>query len=136
MRGWLISITSSTDVMPATAPADTISRAHSDRAAEILLRLYDRNPDHPGAMHYLVHANDVPTRERESLQITRKYDAVAPRNQRANGNRQVEVAGLEGTVSVDDCNESELGSLYFCSRSGLRVLPDRGAVAVGVVHDQ
>ncbi len=67
----------------ATAPADTISRAHSDRAAEILLRLYERNPDHPGAMHYLVHANDVPGRERESLEITRKYEAVAPRNPHA-----------------------------------------------------
>ena len=41
----------------ATAPSDTISRAHSNRAAEILLRLYDRSPDHPGAMHYLIHAN-------------------------------------------------------------------------------
>jgi tetratricopeptide (TPR) repeat protein len=49
----------------ATAPAAAISRAHSDRAAEILLRVYQRNPDHPGAMHYLVHANDVPGRERE-----------------------------------------------------------------------
>jgi hypothetical protein len=67
----------------ATAPSDTISRAHSDRAAEILLRLYDRNPDHPGAMHYLVHANDAPERERESLEITRKYEAVAPRNPHA-----------------------------------------------------
>jgi tetratricopeptide (TPR) repeat protein len=67
----------------ATAPSDTISRAHSDRAAEILLRLYDRNPDHPGTMHYLVHANDVPGRERESLEITRKYEAVAPRNPHA-----------------------------------------------------
>jgi tetratricopeptide (TPR) repeat protein len=67
----------------ATAPSDAISRAHSDRAAEILLRLYDRNPDHPGAMHYLVHANDVPGRERESLEITRKYEAVAPRNPHA-----------------------------------------------------
>lgn len=67
----------------ATAPADTISRTHSDRAAELLLRLYQRNPDHPGAMHYLVHANDVPGRERESLAITRKYDAVAPRNPHA-----------------------------------------------------
>lgn len=67
----------------ATAPPDTISRAHSDRAAEILLRLYDRNPDHPGAMHYLVHANDVPGRERESLEITRKYEMVAPRNPHA-----------------------------------------------------
>jgi len=67
----------------ATARPDTISRAHSDRAAEILLRLYDRNRDHPGAMHYLVHANDVPGRERESLEITRKYEMVAPRNPHA-----------------------------------------------------
>jgi tetratricopeptide (TPR) repeat protein len=67
----------------ATAPSNTISRAHSDQAAEILLRVYERNPDHPGAMHYLVHANDVPGRERESLEITRKYEAVAPRNPHA-----------------------------------------------------
>ena len=67
----------------ATAPSNTISRAHADRAAEILLRVYERNPDHPGAMHYLVHANDVPGRERESLEITRKYEAVAPRNPHA-----------------------------------------------------
>jgi tetratricopeptide (TPR) repeat protein len=67
----------------ATAPTNTISRAHSDRAAQILLGVYERNPDHPGAMHYLVHANDVPGRERESLEITRKYEAVAPRNPHA-----------------------------------------------------
>jgi len=67
----------------ATAPSDEVSREHSDRAAEILLRLYNRNPDHPGAMHYLIHANDVPGRERESLEITRKYEAVAPRNPHA-----------------------------------------------------
>lgn len=67
----------------ATAPADKISTAHSDRAAEILLRIYKQNPDHPGAMHYLVHANDVPGRERESLEITRKYEAVAPDNPHA-----------------------------------------------------
>ena len=34
-------------------------------------------------MHYLVHANDVPGRERESLDITRKYEAAAPRNPHA-----------------------------------------------------
>jgi tetratricopeptide (TPR) repeat protein len=67
----------------ATAPSNTISRAHSDRAAEILLRVYERDPDHPGAMHYLVHANDVPGRERELLEITRKYEGVAPRNPHA-----------------------------------------------------
>ena len=67
----------------ATAPASTISRAHSDRAAEILLRVYERNPDHPGAMHYLVHANDAPGRERESLEITRRYETLAPHNPHA-----------------------------------------------------
>ncbi|HKZ77406.1 MAG TPA: hypothetical protein VJ124_03715 [Pyrinomonadaceae bacterium] len=67
----------------ATTPSDAITRAHSDRAAEILFRVYKQNPDHPGAMHYLVHANDVPGRERELLEITRKYEDVAPRNPHA-----------------------------------------------------
>jgi tetratricopeptide (TPR) repeat protein len=34
-------------------------------------------------MHYLVHANDVPGRERELLEITRKYERAAPRNPHA-----------------------------------------------------
>ena len=67
----------------ATAPSDRISRTHADQAADILLRVYARNPEHPGAMHYLVHANDVPGRERESLEITRKYETVAPNNPHA-----------------------------------------------------
>lgn len=67
----------------ATASSGATMRAHADRAAEILADVYARNPDHPGAMHYLVHANDVPGRERESLEITRKYDAAAPRNPHA-----------------------------------------------------
>lgn len=67
----------------ATAPANAVSRAHADRAAGILMREYARNPDHPGAMHYLVHANDMPGRERESLDVTRKYDSIAPRNPHA-----------------------------------------------------
>ena len=67
----------------ATTRSDTVTRANADRAAEILLRAYDRAPEHPGLMHYLVHANDVPTREQESLEVTRRYDAVAPRNPHA-----------------------------------------------------
>jgi len=67
----------------ATSPADTSSRSHADQAAEILLGVYEKNPGHPGAMHYLVHANDVPGRERESLEITEKYEAAAPSNPHA-----------------------------------------------------
>jgi len=67
----------------ATTPSNADSRPHADRAAEILIGVYRRHPDHPGAMHYLVHADDVPGRERDSLEITRKYEAVAPRNPHA-----------------------------------------------------
>lgn len=67
----------------ATTPADRISRDHADRAAALLLAVYQRNPDHPGAMHYLIHANDMPGRERESLEIMRKYETIAPDNPHA-----------------------------------------------------
>ena len=67
----------------ATTPPDKITRENADRAAEILMKIYRKNPNHPGAMHYLVHANDVPGRERELMEITRKYDRVAPDNPHA-----------------------------------------------------
>ena len=67
----------------AVTPADAITRTHADRAADVLRRVYDRNPEHPGALHYFVHANDVPGRERELLEITRKYEQTAPRNPHA-----------------------------------------------------
>jgi tetratricopeptide (TPR) repeat protein len=66
----------------ATTPASS-TRTHADKAAEILLKVYQRHPDHPGVMHYMVHANDVPGRERELLDVTRKYDEIAPNNPHA-----------------------------------------------------
>lgn len=67
----------------ATTPAGGNLRKHADESAAILLEVYRRQPDHPGVMHYLVHANDVPGRERELLEITRKYDSIAPNNPHA-----------------------------------------------------
>jgi tetratricopeptide (TPR) repeat protein len=67
----------------ATAPSNAVSLDHSDRAAKILLAVYEQNPEHPGVMHYLIHANDVPGREAESLEIVRKYETIAPRNAHA-----------------------------------------------------
>lgn len=67
----------------ATMPSNKISRQNADEAARLLLDVYRQNPAHPGAMHYLVHANDVPGRERQSLEITRRYEALAPRNPHA-----------------------------------------------------
>lgn len=67
----------------ATVPPDHISSPNNARAAEILLSILKKNPDHPGAMHYLIHANDVPSRERESLETLRAYEAIAPNNPHA-----------------------------------------------------
>ncbi len=67
----------------ATAPPDKVSLEHSERSAKILLAVYEQNPEHPGVMHYLIHANDVPGRETESLEIVRKYETIAPRNAHA-----------------------------------------------------
>jgi tetratricopeptide (TPR) repeat protein len=67
----------------AVAPSDRTSRENADRAAALLLEVFRRNADHPGAMHYLVHANDVPGREHELLEIVRKYETIAPRNPHA-----------------------------------------------------
>lgn len=67
----------------AVAPANQNARANADRAAALLLPVYERNPEHPGAMHYLVHANDTPGRERELLDVVRKYESIAPHNPHA-----------------------------------------------------
>lgn len=67
----------------ASAPADTLSRVSADRAATILVNVLARQPGHPGAMHYLIHANDVPGREREELEVTRTYESAAPSNPHA-----------------------------------------------------
>jgi len=67
----------------ATTPADRVSRDHADQAAVLLQQVLAQNPSHPGAMHYLVHANDVPGREKESPEVTHGYEAVAPDNPHA-----------------------------------------------------
>lgn len=52
--------------------------AYNGRAAAALLRVYEREPRHPGASHYTIHANDVAGRASESLEIVRGYDGIAP----------------------------------------------------------
>lgn len=67
----------------ATVPPDQISSPNNARAAKILAGVLKKNPDHPGAMHYLIHANDAPGREQESLDVLREYAAIAPHNPHA-----------------------------------------------------
>lgn len=67
----------------AVAPPGDTTHVWSDRAATLLLDAYRRNPDHPGAMHYLIHADDVPGREHDSPALIRRYARIAPHNPHA-----------------------------------------------------
>jgi tetratricopeptide (TPR) repeat protein len=69
--------------LAAAPPTGDEARQRADRAASLLVAMHAAHPEHPGAMHYLVHANDVTGREGESLDVTRRYDAAAPHNPHA-----------------------------------------------------
>jgi hypothetical protein len=48
------------------------------RAAAILEEEFDRNPEHPGVVHYLIHAYDDPTHAPLGVRAARTYARVAP----------------------------------------------------------
>ena len=62
----------------ATASQSDDSMAHHEKAAAILLGVYEEESTHPGAIHYTIHANDVDGREAESLHVVRSYGEIAP----------------------------------------------------------
>ncbi len=52
--------------------------AHNARAAEILGEVHERNPRHPGAIHYTIHADDAGGRASENLSVVESYGEIAP----------------------------------------------------------
>jgi tetratricopeptide (TPR) repeat protein len=59
-------------------PPDDKSLANSRKAIEILNRLLDEAPNHPGAAHYLIHAADNPNLAQLGLPAARRYAQIAP----------------------------------------------------------
>lgn len=49
-----------------------------DLSARVAEGILDENPNHPGALHYMIHANDDPDYAKLSLLAANKYDKVAP----------------------------------------------------------
>jgi tetratricopeptide (TPR) repeat protein len=47
-------------------------------AAALSLDVFARNPDHPGAAHYIIHAFDDPDHARLALPAARRYGLIAP----------------------------------------------------------
>jgi hypothetical protein len=59
-------------------PQDDKSLANSRKAIEILNRLLEESPSHPGAAHYLIHAADSPNLAALGLPAARRYAQIAP----------------------------------------------------------
>jgi tetratricopeptide (TPR) repeat protein len=47
------------------------------QAAQLFEEVYARSPDHPGSLHYLIHAYDDPTHAEQGLEAARKYANAA-----------------------------------------------------------
>lgn len=69
-------------VLAAARPGPSQAQA-SERAVALLRPVLQRHPGHPGAMHYIVHADDIPGRERADLTVVRRYEQTAPDNPHA-----------------------------------------------------
>jgi tetratricopeptide (TPR) repeat protein len=50
----------------------------SMQAAAIAIDVFERNPNHPGAAHYLIHACDTPDHAILALEAARRYAQIAP----------------------------------------------------------
>ena len=60
------------------APPGDATYANQKQAAQILNRLLPAHPDHPGILHYLIHAFDYPELASLALPAARAYSKVAP----------------------------------------------------------
>ena len=62
----------------AADPPDDKTHAAKKKAVAILNPLFQKQPDHPGLAHYIIHACDSPDMAAMGLDAARRYAAIAP----------------------------------------------------------
>lgn len=65
-------------LLATTRPEDPDTVAVRKRAAALASEVFARNPKHPGAAHYLIHAYDIPELAALALPFAREYARIAP----------------------------------------------------------
>jgi tetratricopeptide (TPR) repeat protein len=63
-------------VLAAESPTDT-SLTAEHRAMAVLVPLFNQHPDHPGLVHYIIHACDTPSLAADGLVAARHYGEIA-----------------------------------------------------------
>jgi tetratricopeptide (TPR) repeat protein len=48
------------------------------KSAQVAEKILKENPNHPGALHYFIHANDDPYHASKAVQVANEYSVVAP----------------------------------------------------------
>jgi Tetratricopeptide repeat len=61
----------------AASPADT-TYANQLKSAALLQKLYEQNPQHPGVIHFMIHAYDFAPIAEQGIPAARRYAEVAP----------------------------------------------------------
>jgi hypothetical protein len=64
--------------LQASAPKSDLTYSNQFQSAEILEKLYARQPQHPGITHYLIHAYDYAPFAEKGIAAARRYAAIAP----------------------------------------------------------
>ncbi|CAN5756405.1 hypothetical protein BH11MYX2_BH11MYX2_03120 [soil metagenome] len=59
-------------------PENPDNLAIREKAAALAAKVFARNPHHPGAAHYLIHADDTPALASKALDAARAYRTIAP----------------------------------------------------------
>ncbi len=107
--------------MISTAPATDKTFAQQYKAAAILNKLAAQMPDHPGIIHYVIHAYDYPPLAQLALPAARSYAKVAPTASSTTAKRYVDRTN-PGTESFD-----WLHSLDYMVYAYLQLAQDRKA---------
>ena len=64
--------------LQASAPPSDRTYANQLKAAAILEKQLNKDPEHPGVAHYLIHAYDYPPLAEKGLPAARRYSGLAP----------------------------------------------------------
>jgi tetratricopeptide (TPR) repeat protein len=64
--------------LQASAPRDDVTYANQLKSAAILEKLSRQNPQHPGVLHFLIHAYDYPPLAEKGVAAARRYASIAP----------------------------------------------------------
>jgi tetratricopeptide (TPR) repeat protein len=65
-------------LLSSSRPEDLNHLAIRQRAAELAAGVFAKNPKHPGAAHYLIHAYDTPDLAKQGLPYAKAYAEIAP----------------------------------------------------------